>query len=377
MSKVEEVRASVCIYMHSMHLGAHACAHTRTHARTHACMHTHTHTHTHARTCMHVRTHARTHARMHAHAHARMHARTHARTHARMHAHTRAHAHARTCMHARTDARTHARAQVYVFCCAHAEQITAYLAASKWAHSKEMQVVPVVSTSCFSAGEALRLIDQKVGGWVSAGDGVPAGQCGAARGQEHVVRSKAAPHAHDCSTSPMTPNPPVPRRTSSRMTLCSSAATPCATSTWRRTLRRTARAGRRTRMRFSPWCARGGKGRPGWGNRVCTKSCSCLGQPSLAPAPEPSPAPLPLLTPHPATPHAPHAAEHTTYKARHASHDTHSAPRTQCAAQHTRNTQHAHHTTHETRRTLHPAARSWPRPRSTHCSGCAWAGGRR
>jgi len=54
------------------------------------------------------------------------------------------------------------QAQVFVFCCAHAEQITDYLAASKWAHNKEMVVTPIVSTSCFSAGEAMRLIDQKV-----------------------------------------------------------------------------------------------------------------------------------------------------------------------------------------------------------------------
>ncbi|KAF5828895.1 hypothetical protein DUNSADRAFT_16852 [Dunaliella salina] len=51
--------------------------------------------------------------------------------------------------------------EVFVFCCAHAEQITDYLSQSKWAHNKEMVVTPVVSTSCFSAGEALRLIDQK------------------------------------------------------------------------------------------------------------------------------------------------------------------------------------------------------------------------
>eukprot|EP00967_Tisochrysis_lutea_P008852 scaffold10589_cov21-Tisochrysis_lutea.AAC.3 len=54
-------------------------------------------------------------------------------------------------------------AQVFVFCCAHAEQITDYLSQSKWSRNKEMVVTPVVSTSCFSAGEALRLIDQKVG----------------------------------------------------------------------------------------------------------------------------------------------------------------------------------------------------------------------
>jgi len=51
--------------------------------------------------------------------------------------------------------------EVFVFCCAHADQIKRYLAESKWAHSREMTVTAVVSTSCLSAGEALRLIDQK------------------------------------------------------------------------------------------------------------------------------------------------------------------------------------------------------------------------
>jgi translation initiation factor eIF-2B subunit epsilon len=51
--------------------------------------------------------------------------------------------------------------QVFVFCCAHADQIKRYLAESKWSANREMVVTTVVSTSCLSAGEALRLIDQK------------------------------------------------------------------------------------------------------------------------------------------------------------------------------------------------------------------------
>lgn len=50
--------------------------------------------------------------------------------------------------------------EAFVFCCAHADLIQRYLAESKWAHSKDMKVTPIVSTNCLSAGEALRLIDQ-------------------------------------------------------------------------------------------------------------------------------------------------------------------------------------------------------------------------
>ncbi len=46
-------------------------------------------------------------------------------------------------------------------CCAHAEQIEAHLADSKWSQQKSMKLHVVVSTSCLSAGEALRLMDQK------------------------------------------------------------------------------------------------------------------------------------------------------------------------------------------------------------------------
>ncbi|GFR46848.1 hypothetical protein Agub_g8488 [Astrephomene gubernaculifera] len=51
--------------------------------------------------------------------------------------------------------------EVFVFCCAHADLIKRYLAESKWAHSRDMKVTPIVSTNCLSAGEALRLIDQR------------------------------------------------------------------------------------------------------------------------------------------------------------------------------------------------------------------------
>ncbi|EFJ50987.1 hypothetical protein VOLCADRAFT_57555, partial [Volvox carteri f. nagariensis] len=51
--------------------------------------------------------------------------------------------------------------ETFVFCCAHADLIKRYLSESKWAYSKDMKVTPIVSTNCLSAGEALRLIDQR------------------------------------------------------------------------------------------------------------------------------------------------------------------------------------------------------------------------
>jgi len=54
--------------------------------------------------------------------------------------------------------------QTYVFCCAHADQIKKYLADSKWGGSggaRQMRVTTIVSTICASAGEALRIIDQR------------------------------------------------------------------------------------------------------------------------------------------------------------------------------------------------------------------------
>jgi translation initiation factor eIF-2B subunit epsilon len=53
--------------------------------------------------------------------------------------------------------------QTYVFCCAHADQIKKYLAESKWGEggARRMRVTTIVSTNCTSAGEALRIIDQR------------------------------------------------------------------------------------------------------------------------------------------------------------------------------------------------------------------------
>jgi len=53
--------------------------------------------------------------------------------------------------------------ETIVFCCAHADQIKKYLADSKWGSggAHQMRVSTLVSTNCLSAGEALRLIDQK------------------------------------------------------------------------------------------------------------------------------------------------------------------------------------------------------------------------
>ena len=51
--------------------------------------------------------------------------------------------------------------EVFVFCCAHAEQITAYLEQSAWSSTNGFVVHTIVSTNCVSAGEALRLIDHR------------------------------------------------------------------------------------------------------------------------------------------------------------------------------------------------------------------------
>jgi len=51
--------------------------------------------------------------------------------------------------------------QVFVVCCAHSEQVQAHLASPKWSQQKAMKLHIVISTSCLSAGEALRLMDQK------------------------------------------------------------------------------------------------------------------------------------------------------------------------------------------------------------------------
>ena len=55
--------------------------------------------------------------------------------------------------------------QTFVFCCAHADQIKKYLAESKWGSAsgggRHMRVSTIVSTNCTSAGEALRIIEQR------------------------------------------------------------------------------------------------------------------------------------------------------------------------------------------------------------------------
>ncbi|GAQ80574.1 eukaryotic translation initiation factor eIF-2B epsilon subunit [Klebsormidium nitens] len=50
---------------------------------------------------------------------------------------------------------------VLVFCCAHARQIQAYIETSKWKKQPNFHVTPIVSHNSMSAGEALRLIDEK------------------------------------------------------------------------------------------------------------------------------------------------------------------------------------------------------------------------
>jgi translation initiation factor eIF-2B subunit epsilon len=51
--------------------------------------------------------------------------------------------------------------QILVFCCAHADQIKAHLADSKWLKQRSPRVSTVVSTNCLSLGEAMRSLDQK------------------------------------------------------------------------------------------------------------------------------------------------------------------------------------------------------------------------
>jgi translation initiation factor eIF-2B subunit epsilon len=51
--------------------------------------------------------------------------------------------------------------EVFVFCCAHAEQVEAHLAAAGWLRRRKMVVHSVVATNCLSAGDALRLLDHR------------------------------------------------------------------------------------------------------------------------------------------------------------------------------------------------------------------------
>jgi translation initiation factor eIF-2B subunit epsilon len=51
--------------------------------------------------------------------------------------------------------------EVYVVCCAHAEQVEAHLERAGWLRVRRFAVHPVVSKSCLSMGDALRLLDHK------------------------------------------------------------------------------------------------------------------------------------------------------------------------------------------------------------------------
>lgn len=51
--------------------------------------------------------------------------------------------------------------ECFVFCCAHANQITSHLTKSKWRSQPNFAVTPIESHDCVSAGDALRLIEQR------------------------------------------------------------------------------------------------------------------------------------------------------------------------------------------------------------------------
>lgn len=51
--------------------------------------------------------------------------------------------------------------EVYIFCCAHAKQVTSYLERSHWKSQTNFIVTAIESNDCVSAGDALRLIDQR------------------------------------------------------------------------------------------------------------------------------------------------------------------------------------------------------------------------
>ncbi|KAG6557805.1 hypothetical protein Mapa_000572 [Marchantia paleacea] len=51
--------------------------------------------------------------------------------------------------------------EVFVFCCAHAKQVTSYLDHSRWTSQSNFTVTPIESRDCVSAGDALRVIDQR------------------------------------------------------------------------------------------------------------------------------------------------------------------------------------------------------------------------
>ncbi|KAL3691739.1 hypothetical protein R1sor_005390 [Riccia sorocarpa] len=51
--------------------------------------------------------------------------------------------------------------EVFVFCCAHAKQVTSHLEHSRWTSQSNFTVTPIESRDCVSAGDALRVIDQR------------------------------------------------------------------------------------------------------------------------------------------------------------------------------------------------------------------------
>ena len=51
--------------------------------------------------------------------------------------------------------------ECFVFCCAHANQITSHLTKSKWRSQPNFVVTPIESHDCVSAGDALRLVEQR------------------------------------------------------------------------------------------------------------------------------------------------------------------------------------------------------------------------
>jgi translation initiation factor eIF-2B subunit epsilon len=51
--------------------------------------------------------------------------------------------------------------QVFLFCCSNADKVQEYVNSTKWGSDPSFDVKVVVSTNCFSAGEAMRLIDQQ------------------------------------------------------------------------------------------------------------------------------------------------------------------------------------------------------------------------
>ncbi|KAG0601733.1 hypothetical protein M758_11G136100 [Ceratodon purpureus] len=51
--------------------------------------------------------------------------------------------------------------ECFVFCCAHAAQVTSHLTKAKWRSQPNFAVTPIESHDCVSAGDALRLIEQR------------------------------------------------------------------------------------------------------------------------------------------------------------------------------------------------------------------------